>query len=667
MTDAPPQTTHTPEPEPTAGDAAPSTKQRSKAPYGALLAIAALGLALRVVMVLVVHPTCEFDVEWFRNTETVKAYAAAEQEVLATGDSCYFVRGDSLGLFLQGTVLAREGAFTNPELGIDQDEYLPGAGKPPMMTTAIAGIQLLGFESPTAVRLFTSLLGAATVFVIGLVGRRLAGDRAGLIAAGIAALYPGLWINDWRMLNESFLIPCIALAILAAYHCYEHPRPRSAALLGVAIAAATLARSESLALLVFLVIPLLWSLRQYRPAARLKLALVTAATCIVLVLPWNVFVLTQFNRSSLLATGSGPVLLNGSCDSTFYGDLIGYLDFKCIDFSAIAKANLGLNEQGQVADDSDSDRLLRDQALEYIDANRGRLPVVAAARVGRIWEVYRPAQNVQLNAAFEERGEVDSWLALLSYYALVPLAGYGLVLLWRRNVPISPLVSNAIVVTLTAIGSFGLTRYRVSADVALVIAAAVGVEALLLLRRSRAGADPTEDDGSGASDAVPAGDVPPESATTWVAAARRPTRRARTPKQRRELGLLGGLAAAVVAVVVVLSAGVERPEAAAQGGPAPDLVQLCTYAKTNGMLDPAYLGTLDGPGIDRAIEQFTYAQQLAPPEIRPDVDAVLAVLQEMQSYGSATGWWTTRTAEQKQATFVPVLALLDYADENCPP
>jgi uncharacterized membrane protein len=48
-------------------------------------------------------------------------------------------------------------------------------------------------DSILAQRMTMAVIGAAAVFVIGLVGRQIAGNRAGLLAAAAAALYPNLW------------------------------------------------------------------------------------------------------------------------------------------------------------------------------------------------------------------------------------------------------------------------------------------------------------------------------------------------------------------------------------------------------------------------------------------------------------------------------------------
>ena len=42
----------------------------------------------------------------------------------------------------------------------------------------------------------SALVGTVTVVLVGLLARRVAGERAGLIAAAVAAVYPLLWLAD---------------------------------------------------------------------------------------------------------------------------------------------------------------------------------------------------------------------------------------------------------------------------------------------------------------------------------------------------------------------------------------------------------------------------------------------------------------------------------------
>ena len=82
------------------------------------------------------------------------------------------------------------------------------------------------------------------------------------------------------------------------------------------------------------------------------------------------------------------------------------------------------------------------------------------------------------------------------YDALIPLAVYALVLMRKRRVPISPMVAIFAMVTIAAAISIGITRYRVGADVALVVLGGVGVDALWrwLAGGSAPPAEPTPSD-----------------------------------------------------------------------------------------------------------------------------------------------------------------------------
>src|SRR5262249_59089179 len=100
---------------------------------------------------------------------------------------------------------------------------LPSAIHPPVFSLYLGVVSRLGADSALAHRIAACLAGAAAVGVIGLVGRRLAGDRAGLIAAVIAALFPYLWINDAVVLSESVLALTTALMLLAAYEFWRRP------------------------------------------------------------------------------------------------------------------------------------------------------------------------------------------------------------------------------------------------------------------------------------------------------------------------------------------------------------------------------------------------------------------------------------------------------------
>src|SRR5207302_3972910 len=73
---------------------------------------------------------------------------------------------------------------------------------------ALAGVT----GSPlVAARFLWALLGGTTVVLTGLAGRRLFDRRTGLVAAGIVALWPEVWLDGVRLLS-----PTVAAALVAA-------------------------------------------------------------------------------------------------------------------------------------------------------------------------------------------------------------------------------------------------------------------------------------------------------------------------------------------------------------------------------------------------------------------------------------------------------------------
>jgi hypothetical protein len=83
----------------------------------------------------------------------------------------------------------------------------------------------------------------------------------------------------------------------------------------------------------------------------------------------------------------------------------------------------------------------------------------------------------------EGREQWASWIGFASFWVMVPFAVAGGIALRRRRVPLTPLVAQFVMVTVTAVAIYGLVRFRVPAEVALVVLAAVGVDRLVARTR----------------------------------------------------------------------------------------------------------------------------------------------------------------------------------------
>ena len=96
-----------------------------------------------------------------------------------------------------------------------------------------------------------------------------------------------------------------------------------------------------------------------------------------------------------------------------------------------------------------------------------------AARFGRVWSLYDPFQTPEGRSVRVQK------LGVVAFFLLLPFARVG----DRRAPPprrgrVWVLLAPALLVSLTALATYGNLRFREPADVALVVLAAVGLDAL---------------------------------------------------------------------------------------------------------------------------------------------------------------------------------------------
>lgn len=339
----------------------------------------------------------------------------------------------------------------------------PDAAHPPLTAMAtVPATWLFGLDpGATPQRLTMALLGSATVLVVGVLGRRLAGPVVGLVAAAVAASYPNMWIPNGIVMSETLVMLAMALVLVAVYRVLRTPTWSGAALTGVACGAVILVRAELALLVPAVVLPAVLSRRQLPWRRRWGLAGVALVSAGLVLGPWVGRNLVSFRDTTLLSTGEGPVLLGANCPSTYWGPRTGSWSLGC------------LQQVPHAADQSVESALQTAAAMRFMEHHVARLPVVALARVGRVWDLYEPLQMVDVDVN-EGRPAPASLAGLVAYYALVPFAVAGVVGFRRRKLPVWPLMTVAGIVTVVAAAGYGQVRFRAEFEVPLVLLAAVG-------------------------------------------------------------------------------------------------------------------------------------------------------------------------------------------------
>lgn len=371
---------------------------------------------------------------------------------------------------------------------VDPGSGAPTALHPPLFPLLLAPFAKLGAGSYLAQRVVVSVVGSATVAGAGLLGRRLVGNRAGLTAAVVAAISPVLISADGAVMSETLLGLLVVLCALAAYRLVERPSLARGALLGVLIGLATLTRSEAILLLVLLALPIALAL----PARRAATLAAVAVACLAMLAPWTARNLHTFAKPVPISTNEGGLIAGANCPSTYSGRDLGSWDIRCVP-SAPAR------------DESVASADARRAGVAYARRHPGRWPAVLAARLGRTFELVQPVRQAQHAEGRAAGLEVAGAASLL---LLVPLAAFGLVLLRRRRLLVSPLLAPFGLALAATLVGYGVPRFRHPADVALVVLAGVAIDALMQRWRpsaadQRPAAAPSGSAGAGSAIASP--------------------------------------------------------------------------------------------------------------------------------------------------------------------
>ena len=386
--------------------------------------------------------------------------------------------GDGLTYHWLGKNLATGlGYVRPPQIPPFPPDRIATAEFPPLLPLIVSLLARLGIEARITQATILCGIGATAVFVIGMLGRRVAGDAVGIVAAAFAAVYPLLFQIDGAFMAESLYVLLIASALWTTYCALDNPKWWRFAMIGACIGLAALTRQEAMLLALLIGLPTLIVVRanRWRNAAAL---IVTAALVIT---PWTIRNWVTFHQVIPVSNNAGSVMPGSNCDRTYFGGKdLGSWSFECI----LVAAALTDSSIGSGTSEAQAYRRWSKVGTDYISDHKGELPRVVAVRLARTWGLWDPRNQVAFDAK-EGRDRFWQLVGYVMFFGFVLLAGPGLVALRRQRRAIWPLCSVAVLVTLVTIISYGSTRLRVAAEPALLVAAATG--AVSLSRRLRTG------------------------------------------------------------------------------------------------------------------------------------------------------------------------------------
>ncbi|HMB70775.1 MAG TPA: glycosyltransferase family 39 protein, partial [bacterium] len=185
-----------------------------------------------------------------------------------------------------------------------------GDRKAPASMWYYAGAFRVFGTHPNVARLANVVAGALLPWIVWRLGRRFAGRRAGLLAALGAAVYPNLVFFGASILSEGLYVPLAVGALAATAAARDDRRPRTAALAGMLLGAATLTREVAA---LFVPLAAIWLLtgKGVRPARWLGAALFVAGFAVV-VAPWSIRQSQRVGSFVFVSQTTGENLLVGN-------------------------------------------------------------------------------------------------------------------------------------------------------------------------------------------------------------------------------------------------------------------------------------------------------------------------------------------------------------------
>jgi 4-amino-4-deoxy-L-arabinose transferase-like glycosyltransferase len=387
----------------------------------------------------------------------VFALAVAPDSLNHTGDPRFF--------HLAANLLADGHGYIAPLPFLQHGSVIPSTEHPPLWSALLAVFSAVGARSYEAHELVASAVGAATVVCAGVLGRRVGGERAGLMAACAVALYPVFVAMDGSLMSEPPYALAVALCLVLAFRVVEQPTTRRSALLGLGIGAATLVRGEAIGLLVVLLVPVVLQV----PRRRLAHAGIVVGVALLTIAPWCLRNSLTMDRPVLVSTEDGPVIAGANCDLTYRGFDLGYWHSACL-------------RPGHDRNQAFRSARLRTIGIDYAGKHAAQLPAVEGVRLLRTFGIWQPRRLVYFA---EGRMLPGRSLAVVACWIVLAC---GLAGAWtmRRRSPgaLAILLAPVLLAIGTTLIAFGYPRFRYATDVALMVLGAVLLDRLAT-RRSR--------------------------------------------------------------------------------------------------------------------------------------------------------------------------------------
>jgi 4-amino-4-deoxy-L-arabinose transferase-like glycosyltransferase len=390
------------------------------------------------------------------------------------------VLGDARAYHLLAENLAEGRGYIRPYEFADGGAEIKTAEYPPGLPVLLAVATKAGASGDESQRALLCGVGALTVGLVGLIGRRLGGDGVGYLAALVAAVHPGLWNSDVSLMAEPLASFMGAALVLAALWVVNRPDRWRWVALGAVAGLGCFVRSEFLLMGPALMAMVAWKTTDaWRP--RLARFATGVGVLVLVLVPWTVRNVVAFDGEVVpLSNNSGSVAQGANCDAAYGGQFKGlWVTNVSLDGNDADAARAGCFAGFAITDERNEAQAaatLRADGLSYTRHHLTQLPGVMAARLGRTFGLYQFQQQQNFagaegrNVLWDGRGTRGFQLLSLVAIAGLVISSVRRTRSWERWLLVVPPAAVVLVVAFT----YGNPRFRAAAEPAVVVLAALG-------------------------------------------------------------------------------------------------------------------------------------------------------------------------------------------------
>ncbi len=322
-------------------------------------------------------------------------------------------------------------------------------------TVYLAAVYAIFGHNPLVARVIQAVASVLTCWLAYRIGRRLFGEKVGLAAAALTAVYAYLVFFAAALMTQTFYIIAVLASINVALDLAERPSWRGWVLLGVTLGIGALLRQTLLLFVPFLLAWLWWRNRKaVGPRWPVVGLLICLAVIVAFIAPWTIRNYLVYNDFLLLNSNGGFWFYfsnHPNQGTDFNGTYVGPIpdDLRALPAPAM-------------------DRALYRETLHVVMADPRRFILLSISRIDdHFWIGISTKSSLASNLG-----------RLLSFTIYLPFMVLGLWLSWRAWRRCLPLYLYVAFDTAFCLISWAGPRYRLPSDAVMMVFAGLAVVTL---------------------------------------------------------------------------------------------------------------------------------------------------------------------------------------------